>query len=117
MVTPAFQQEAVRFTLGNFDLSERQACELMNLARSTFRSEPLADKNVWLRARIKALAAQRRRFGSRRIGVLLKRKGETVNHKRVERIYRQEGLSLHKRRKMRQTAALRVVLPTPVEPN
>ena len=117
MVTPALQREAVRFALGNFDLSERQACELISLARSTFRYEPLADKNGWLRVRIKELAVQRRRFGSRRIGVLLKREGKTVNHKRVERIYRQEGLSLRKRKKKSQTAALRIVLPTPTEPN
>ena len=78
---------------------------------------PLADKNGWLRVRIKELAVQRRRFGSRRIGVLLKREGKTVNHKRVERIYRQEGLSLRKRKKKRQTAALRIVLPTPKGPN
>jgi putative transposase len=89
----------------------------MSLARSTFRYEPLPDKNGWLRVRIKELAVQRRRFGSRRIGVLLKREGKTVNHKRVERIYREEGLSLRKRKKKRQTAALRIVLPMPTEPN
>lgn len=69
------------------------------------------------RARLKELASQRRRFGSPRLHVLLRREGKIVNHKRVERIYREEGLSLRKRKKKRQTAALRIVLPTPTQPN
>jgi putative transposase len=66
---------------------------------------------------LKKLATERRRFGSQRLYVLLRREGKIVNHKRVERIYKQEGLSLRKRKKKRQTAALRIVLPTPTEPN
>lgn len=117
MVTPALRREAVQFALDNFKFSERQACKTIDLPRSTFRYEPLPDKNGWLRVRLKELASQRRRFGSPRLCVLLRREGKIVNHKRVERIYREEGLSLRKRKKKRQTAALRVVLPTPTEPN
>lgn len=117
MVGPAAQREAVRFTLKEFQFSERQACKLLSLPRSTFRYKPLPDKNEWLRLRLKELAGERRRFGSPRLCVLLRREGKIVNHKRVERIYREEGLSLRKRKKKRQTAALRVVLPTPKEPN
>lgn len=117
MVTPAAQREAVRFTLEKFQLSERQACKLIRIARSTFRYEPLPDKNGWLRVRLRELASERRRFGSPRLHVLLRREGKIVNHKRVERIYREEGLSLRKRKKKRSTAALRIVLPTPTEPN
>lgn len=117
MVTPALQRDAVQFALKEFSFSERQACKIINLPRSTFRYEPLPDKNEWLRVRLKELAASRRRFGSPRLCVLLRREGKIVNHKRVERIYREEGLSLRKRKKKRQTAALRVVLPTPVQPN
>lgn len=117
MVTPALRREAVRFALDKFPFSERQACKIIGLPRSTFRYEPLPDKNGWLRQRLKELASQRRRFGSPRLCVLLRREGKIVNHKRVERIYREEGLSLRKRKKKRATAALRVVLPTPTEPN
>lgn len=117
MVTPILRRAAVRFALEKFQLSERQACQLMGLSRSTFRYQPLPDKNEWLRVRLKELAASRRRFGSPRLQVLLRREGTVVNHKRVERIYREEGLSLRKRKKKRQTAALRIVLPTPTEPN
>lgn len=117
MVTPAAKREAVRFALKEFQFSERQACKIISLSRSTFQYKPLPDKNIWLRERLKELASQRRRFGSPRLHVLLRREGKIVNHKRVERIYREEGLSLRKRKKKRQTAALRIVLPTPMEPN
>ena len=117
MVTPALRRQAVRFAQEEYEFSERQACQVMGFARSTFRYKPLPDKNEWLRIRLKELAGQRRRFGSPRLQVLLRREGKIVNHKRVERIYREEGLSLRKRKKKRQTAALRIVLPTPMEPN
>jgi putative transposase len=72
---------------------------------------------MWLRDKLKALAAQRRRFGSPRLTVLLKREGHMVNHKRVERIYREENLQIKKRKKRRQTAPLRVAIPSPTGPN
>jgi len=117
VVTPALRREVVEFAQEEYEFSERQACRLIGLARSTFRYEPLPDNNEWLRVRLKELAASRRRFGSPRLCVLLRREGKIVNHKRVERIYREEGLSLRKRKKKRQTAALRIVLPTPNQPN
>jgi putative transposase len=70
-----------------------------------------------IRERLRELAMQRRRFGSPRLTVLLRREGYKVNHKRVERIYAEEGLQVKKRKKKRQTAALRVVIPTPEKPN
>jgi putative transposase len=60
---------------------------------------------------------QRRRFGSPRLTVMLRREGFKINHKRVERIYAEEGLQVKKRKKRRQTAALRVVIPAPTRPN
>lgn len=117
MVTPALRRQTVLFAQEEFEFSERQACHLVGFPRSTFRYKRLPDKNEWLRVRLKELASQRRRFGSPRLGVLLRREGKIVNHKRIERIYREEGLSLRKRKKKRQTAALRIVLPTPIEPN
>jgi putative transposase len=117
VVTPAARREAVRFALENFQLSERQACKTVSLPRSTFRYKPLPDKNEWLRVRLKELAQSRRRFGSPRLYVMIRREGKVVNHKRVERIYREEGLSLRKRKKKRQTAAPRIVVPTPTKPN
>jgi putative transposase len=74
---------------------------------------PTPDRNAALRIRLKELAEERRRFGSPRLLVLLRREGWVVNHKRVERLYRQEGLSLRQRRRRKRPSHLRVVRPGP----
>jgi putative transposase len=63
------------------------------------------------------LAAQRRRFGYRRLTVLLRRAGQQINHKRVYRIYRQEGLAVRRRRRKKLAAGIRIVLAPPTQPN
>src|SRR5690242_17709434 len=73
-------------------MSERHACRLLELSRSTYRyrvRNPERDKD--LRARLKELAARRMRFGYRRLTVMLAREGIPANHKRVYRLYREEG--------------------------
>jgi len=85
----------------------------MGLDRSTQRYQRRADRNTELQQRLRELAEQRRRFGYRRLHVLLCREGHAVNKKRVQRLYRQEGLSLRGRRRKKRHAGLRVVLPGP----
>jgi putative transposase len=90
-------------------MSERHACRLLGLARSTHRYR--ARTNEWdarLRERLKELAAKRMRFGYRRLTALLVREGITVNHKRVYRLYRAEGLAMRirQRRRIRWTGAV-----------
>jgi putative transposase len=63
------------------------------------------------------MAHQRRRFGCPRIHLLLRREGLVVNHKRTERIYREEGLSLRKRKRKKTAAMTRVILSAPGRPN
>jgi len=63
------------------------------------------------------LANRRRRFGCPRIHLMLKREGLVINHKRTERIYREEGLSLRKRKRKKTAAQARVILPAPERPN
>jgi putative transposase len=63
------------------------------------------------------LAGQRRRFGSPRLHVLLKREGLVVNHKRTERVYREEGLALRRKRRRKGAASARAVIPAPERPN
>ena len=70
-----------------------------------------------LRERMRELAHQRRRFGCPRIHLLLQREGLVVNHKRTERIYREEGLSLRKRKRKNTAAMTRVILSVPERPN
>jgi transposase InsO family protein len=82
----------VREELGAQRVSERRACKVLSQARSTQRREPyVADDEPLLTKRIIALAAHYGRYGYRRITALLRREGWLVNHKRVERIWRQEG--------------------------
>lgn len=66
-----------------------------------------------LRSRVRAIAEQRRRFGSPRIHVMLKREGWRVNHKKVERIYREEGLSLRRKKRKKRASDLRMPMPVP----
>ncbi len=94
-------------------LSQRRACRLAGLNLSTWQykatKHPVAD----LRDRIIELAGERRRFGYRRLHILLRREGLIVNHKAVHRIYREEGLQVRKRKRKRIGAVDRqpIMLP------
>lgn len=63
-----------------FGISERRACGLMNVWRSSCRYQQTPDRNELLREQLVKLASERPRFGYRRLGVLLTRQGERVNH-------------------------------------
>jgi putative transposase len=99
-----------------YRLSERHACELNGLDRSTYRYEPEPDRNAQLRVRLTELARQRPRFGYRRLGVLLEKDGEVVNHKRLLRVYQQAGLAV-RRRERKRLARDRVGMPVLTRPN
>ena len=97
--------------------SIRKACILVGLSRASYDYRPVARHDEELREKIRELAHQRRRFGCPRIHLLLRREGLEINHKRTERIYREEGLSLRKRKRRKTAAMARVILPTPLRPN
>ena len=85
-----------------YEMSERHACRLLRLARSTNRYQGRKqERDVALRTRLKELAARRMRFGYRRLTALLIREGMAVNHKRVYRLYREEGLAMRIRQRRR----------------
>ena len=86
-----------------FRLSERRACKLLDLDRSSYRYEPMADRNAKLREELIALAKQKPRYGYRRLGVLLNRRDWKVNHKRLYRLYREEHLAVRRLRRKRLT--------------
>jgi putative transposase len=90
-------------------VSERRAIRYTGFPRSTIRYKSLKDPQEELRARIKELAAQRPRWGYRQIHTLLKREGWVVNRKRVQRLYREEGLAVRKKGKRRRSEAPRPV--------
>jgi putative transposase len=88
--------------MGQYSMSERHACRLMGLARSTHRyRSSKAERDEALRARLKELAAQRMRFGYRRLTAMLARDGTAANHKRVYRLYCEEGLAMRIRQRRR----------------
>ena len=97
--------------------SIRKACLLVGLPRASYDYQPLAGRDDELREKIRELAHRRRRFGCPRIHLLLRREDLVVNHKWTERIYREEGLSLRKRRRKKTAAQTRVILPALVRPN
>ena len=107
---PAGRRAAVRHLQQHFAVSERRACRLIGFQRSTLRYHHQKRDDGWLRARLRDLAAERPRFGYRRLHVLLRREGHHVNHKRIHRLYREEGLAV-RRRKRKRVAAGRGVHP------
>ena len=70
-----------------------------------------------LRERLKALAQERRRFGYRRLQVLLRREGQVVNKRRVQRIYREERLTVRRRGGVERAIGARTPIGTPLAPN
>jgi putative transposase len=115
-VTPAARKPVVQHLRAEWQLSERRACGLVDVSRMALRYASRRDDTA-LRARLHELAAQRRRWGYRKLLVLLRREGMLVNHKRVERIYREEGLSVRKRKRKRAVSAARTPLLRPERPN
>ena len=83
MVTPAAKREAVAHLCSAFDMSERRACRTIGCVRMTVRYCSRRPNDNELRQRLRALANERRRFGYRRLHVLLRREGFKVNHKRL----------------------------------
>ena len=79
---------AVAYVCERWAVSERRTCRALRTNRSSIRSRRRTADDGDLREKLRELAAERRRFGYRRLGVMLRRKGWAVNHKRVYRLYR-----------------------------
>lgn len=97
MVTPAARREAVAILEESYDMSERRACTLIGADRSSVRYVARRPDDGALRTRMKEIAHDRRRFGYRRLHVVLKAEGLVVNRKKTERLYREEGLKVRRR--------------------
>jgi putative transposase len=98
-------------------LSQRRACGLIGITRRAFRRAPGEDRNRLLRQRLRELAEERRRWGCPMLYLMLRREGWHANHKRIERLYREEGLSLRRRRRRKRLSHLRVVRTQPLAAN
>jgi putative transposase len=108
---------ALPFVRVGFQVSERRACQVIPVHRSSDRYRSRARDQTALRMRLRDLAAARVRYGYRRLQVLLQREGWQVNHKRVYRLYRLEGLSLRLKSRRKRPSHLRVVRPMAQAPD
>jgi hypothetical protein len=93
MVTPAVKRKAASVMITEFRRSQRRACELSGLRRSTCRYRSHRSGDDELRQKLREIALQRPPFGYRRLGYFLRKDGLRFNHKRLLRLYRSEGLA------------------------
>lgn len=118
MVSPLLRRTAVKSLVEQGKCSRRCACRLVNISRTVAAySCKRADEEKQLIERIKELAHQHRRYGYRRITILLKQEGKKINYKRVYRLWRVEGLSLKKRFKKKKMAVIKGEMKRAAYPN
>jgi putative transposase len=98
-------------------MSERRACNLVGADRTSVRYRSCRADDSGLRARLRELASERRRFGYRRLHVLLRRDGLTINRKKTQRLYREEGLTVRRRKGRRRAVGARAPAPVQALPN
>ena len=117
MVTPADERDAVAHLHDAFGMSEGRACQVLGCCRMMVRYQTIRVDDGVLRERMKEIAHERRRFGYRRLHVLLAREGHQVNHKRLFRIYREEKLVVRRRGGRKRAMGTRAPMLIPMAPN
>jgi transposase InsO family protein len=117
MVGPAAKRAAVAHLEAEMGLSERRACSIVGADRKMIRYCSRRPPDMELRARLRELANERRRFGYRRLFVLLRREGEPSGINRIHRLYREEGLTVRKRRARRKATGTRAPILVEAKPN
>jgi len=116
-VTPAAHREAAAYLRSTYQMSERRGCRVIGADRASVRYQATRPDDGDLRERLKALAQERRRFGYRRLHVLLRREGQVVNKKRVQRLYREERLTVRRRGGRKRAMGTRRPIETPLAAN
>jgi putative transposase len=111
MVRPAARRALVPWTREAYQLSKRRACRSVGVYRALVRSRSRRPSQAPLRGRLRELAAVRLRAGDQQLYVLLRRQGWHVNHKRIYRLYTEEGLALRRRRPRRHRSSVVRVRP------
>jgi len=117
MVGPAAKREAVAHLRGVLEMSERRACSLVAADRKMIRYRSRRPPDTELRGRLRELANQRRRFGYRRLFILLQEEGEPSGINRIYRLYREEGLAVRRRRSRRKAIGTRAPILVEARPN
>ena len=93
--------------------SQRRACALIGIAPKTYRYVISRSDDGEFRERLRRLAGARRRFGYRRLHILLRREGLKLNHKKLFRIYREERLTVRRRGGRKRALGTRAPMPLP----
>jgi putative transposase len=117
MVKPVAMRRAVTAVRNDYEVSERQACRALGLARSSAQYQSRKKDEPQLLEDMRQIAQERPRFGYRRIHVMLCRKGHQVNHKRVLRLYREQGLAVRRKTRRKLVAQVRMTQTRPEKPN
>lgn len=117
MVTPAARRNIVVHLKEAFQFSERRACKIVGLCRNSCRYQAKPKNDEEIRARLRELAEKRRKSGAPTLHTLLRREGFLINHKRTERLYREEGLSLRRKKRKKRMSHLRVLMDGPERVN
>lgn len=112
MVTPQ-AKKACSHAIMEHGISERKACQLVGVNRSTVRYKVQKHDDSELNEKIRKIAYERKRFGYRRIHMLLKREGLKINHKKVYRLYRNMGLKVMKRGGRKRALGIRAITSKP----
>ena len=117
MVTPVGKRKAVAHLMDVHQVSQRRAYDVLQIDRSTVRYLSRRGDDVELRDAINRVSRERRRFGCRRIHVMISREGFEVNHKKVRRIYREEKLQVRRRGGRKRALGPRKPMVLPDSPN
>lgn len=117
MVTPAVKRKAASVMTEEFRRSQTRSCSLVGLGRSTWRYKSRRPADEKVRAKLREMALKRTRFGYRRLAIFLRREGHVVNHKKVFRLYRAEGLTLPRKRRKKPLGVRQAALSPPTRCN
>jgi putative transposase len=117
VVSPQAKREAVTYAMATHTVGVTRACGLMNLSRSLYRYQAKRPDDQALSARLTELAGQKRRYGYRRLHVLLQREGWQINHKRVYRVYHAADLMVRRRKRKRIAGVARPPKVAAAAPN
>lgn len=107
MVSPAQRRAVVSWAQDAYRVSERRACHALRVHRALVRYQSVKPDDAPVRRRLHELARDRPSFGSKRLHTMLRRDGLPINHKKVHRLYVEEGLQLTVRRRRRRAATVR----------
>ena len=113
MVTPAARREAASHLHRTFEVSQRRACKAIGADRGSVRYRSRRPDDRTIRERLRELAASRRRFGYRRLHILLRREGIRMNHKKLRRLYAEERLQVRRRAGRKRALGARAPLAVP----